>query len=512
MSTTPAHVARVLARLDERAIGATAREPNVWNIDCPVCRLPAILRDVNWPTAAEPDQRKVRVFCGTCSEEQVMAALKLRERDMFLRYGPGDSLTPGGVVDGVPSTTWTPLDLGPIVEGLRSGRIVGPVPSLMVRSDGVALLYPGEVHSLAGEPETGKGWMVLATCAAVLASETASVLYLDFEDAPPSIVGRLMALGVADDAIVDRFIYQRPADPFSAEEFYRVIKSRPFSLAVIDGVSEAYSLLGLDPYSNPDAARFLASVPRPLAATGAAVLEVDHVIKAKDARGRYAIGAQHKLAGVASAYSTEVVRAPSRTTDGLIKLKVEKDRHGHVRGHASGGVIAFVHIRPRDDGAGVSVTFDPPDAAVEAAAEFRPTALMEKTSRFLEDEPGANRRAIRSGVQGNTRWADEALRLLIAEGHVEVRQHGAAREHHVIRPYRQVDDPADRDHVTKPCAGRDQNTVVRDRDHVTPPIGARVTEHTRAGAHKDRDRDHDDEDLIAEAERILAKHGGGADE
>ena len=48
---------------------------------------------------------------------------------------------------------------------------------------------------------------------------------------------------------------------------------------------------------------------RPIAAAGAAVVLIDHVAKDKEKRGRYAIGAQHKLAGVAVAYGIEVLRA-----------------------------------------------------------------------------------------------------------------------------------------------------------------------------------------------------------
>lgn len=405
----------------------------------------------------------------------------------------------GSAVQPPMSTTWRAVDLRPIVEGVRDGRLVGPVPTLLQRSDGVFLMYRGEVHSLAGEPESGKGFMMAATSADVLDTGE-HVLYMDFEDGPVSIVSRLLAHGVEPDTIIERFAYVRPADPFNAEAFYGLITGQQFALAVIDGVSEAYALLGLDPYSNPDAAKFLTQLPRPLAARGAAVVEIDHVIKAKEGRGRYAIGAQHKLAGVAVAYSTDVVTVPSRTSDGLIKLKVEKDRHGHVRGHARSGVIALVHIRPEDGGDRVTVTFDPPDGG-ETGDEFRPTALMEKTSRFLEAEPGANTRAVRVGVQGNTKWAGEALRILIREGFVRREPHGTSQLHYSVRPYRQDHD---RDPVTKACSERDQNTSVGDRDPVTPPIGhgSRNThpEHT----HNQCDRDHD---LQTRAQRLSDEYG-----
>ena len=341
-----------------------------------------------------------------------------------------------------PTSSWEPVDLAAIVAGVQAGEIVGPVPRLMRRSDGVALLYPGEVHQLAGEPESGKGMIALHESARRLA-EAENVLYLDFEDSPASIVTRLLALGATAEQIIERFAYIRPVDPLNAAQFYTVTHQRPHSLAVIDGVSEAYALLGLDLGDNLDAAKFLATLPRPIAETGAAVLLIDHVAKAKDTRGRYALGAQHKLAGVAAAYSTEIITAPSRQTAGTVKLRIEKDRHGHVRGHAQGGVIALVHITPLDDGQRIDVRVDAPDTtSTDADGNYRPTVLMERVSRFVEAQPGATLRTIRDGVTGKGAYVDQAARVLIAEGFVQPRADGQARRHYTLREYRKADEDA----------------------------------------------------------------------
>ncbi len=338
-------------------------------------------------------------------------------------------------------SSWHPLNLAPVVAGLQAGEIVGPVPKLMTRTDGVRLLYPGEVQSLAGEPESGKGWITLATATLVIASG-AGVLYLDFEDSPASIVERLLTLGAAPDAILEHFAYARPTEPFTSAAFDSLLNGRSYALAIIDGVSDAYALLGLDPYNNPDAAKFLAALPRPLAARGAAVLEVDHVVKAKEARGRYALGAQHKLAGIAAAYSTDVINTPSRANAGLIKLKVEKDRHGHVRGHAQAGVIALVHITPADDGERVTVTLDPPDSD-SAGGEFRPTLLMTRVSEFVNNQPGASRNTIRRSVAGRGEWVDKALSLLINEGYISRRKEGQTYAHYTLHHYQNQPGPTE---------------------------------------------------------------------
>jgi hypothetical protein len=334
-------------------------------------------------------------------------------------------------------STWLPIDLATIVASIEAGEIVGTVPELMPRTDGVALLYPGEVHSLAGEPESGKGWIIAAESARLI-NAGGQVLYLDFEDSPARIVGRLLALAARPGAILDHFAYARPCDPIKAAALDELYRDRTDRLAVIDGVTNAYSLLGLDADSNADASRFLAIVARPLADRGAAVVLVDHVTKSRETRGRFPIGAQHKLAGVALALSVEVVNPPSRQRAGLVKLKVEKDRHGHVRGHAQSGVVALVRITPADGGDRVTVTLDAPDATTSDGT-FRPTFLMERISQLVERAPGIAAKAIRDGVQGKNSAIDTGLRVLIAEGYIEQRHDGPAHRHYPLRPFATTD-------------------------------------------------------------------------
>jgi hypothetical protein len=360
-----------------------------------------------------------------------------------------------------PSSTWWPINLAPIVAGLQAGEIVGPVPQLTPRTDGPCLLYPGEIHSLAGEPETGKGWIALAAAAAVIANG-GHVLYVDCEDAPASIVSRLLALGAPPDAILDRFTYIRPSDPFTTATLDALLAKRTYTLAIIDGLSEAYTLLGLDPYSNVDAAKFLATLARPIADAGTAVLLIDHVVKAKDGRGRYALGAQHKLAGIAVAYSTDAIRTPSRTNAGLIKLKIEKDRHGHVRSHAIADVIALAHITPDNDGENVAVTLEPPDNSVNDAGEFRPTVLMGRVWEYINDEPGASRNTIRDTVKGRGEWVDQALTLLITEGYIDRRKEGKSYAHYSLSDYQNPPFPT----VSQPSPGNGSPTV----SHGSPPL------------------------------------------
>jgi hypothetical protein len=369
-------------------------------------------------------------------------------------------------------TSWWPIDLGPIVAGLQAGKIVGPVPRLMTRTDGPCLLYPGEIHSLAGEPETGKGWIALATTAATI-TDGGHVLYLDCEDSPASIVSRLLALGVPAAHILERFVYVRPTDPFTAPTLDALLASHTYTLAVIDGLSEAYALLGLDSYNNNEVAKFLSALARPIAAAGAAVLLIDHVVKAKEGRGRYALGAQHKLAGIAVAYTTDTITAPSRTQAGLIKLKLEKDRHGHVRSHAHSGTIALVHITPDHDGQTVTVTLEPPETSVSDTGQFLPTLLMSRVSEFVHEHPGASLNAIKESITGRGEWISKAVDLLVTDGHIERQKHGKSYTHHHLRNYQPQPSPTD----SQPIPGLGSSDRVpespplRDSDSGTTPTG-----------------------------------------
>ncbi len=334
------------------------------------------------------------------------------------------------------ATSWTPVDLASALDGTAADA----APTVLARSDGVALMYPGRRHLVMGEPEACKGWMMLAASTQILA-EGGRVLYVDFEDSAASVVGRLLALGVDPDAIRDRLLYVRPDAAITSRDRDLILELAPtIQLAVFDGVTEAMVLHGLDLNSNTDVATWAERLSKPLARAGVPVVEIDHVVKDKEARGRYAIGAQHKLAGVDVAYSLEVVEPFGRGRDGKVKVVIKKDRPGHVRGHADDrDVAAFIHLTSSPSG-GVSVSLSAPDSEQPAAAAFRPTGLMEKMSKVLEGEPGMTRNELRASVGGRAKYVDLARQILVTEGYVEVRQDGQAHRHHAIRIYRETDD------------------------------------------------------------------------
>lgn len=340
----------------------------------------------------------------------------------------GVPLNIGSAESSARRTTWAHVPL----EAILNGEHGEPMPSILARTDGRCLIYRERAHTLHAEPEALKTWLALGACAEQLAAGE-TVLYIDCEDSATSIVQRLRALGTDGDAMRRRFIYIRPDEPLAAEaltDFESALESTP-SLAVIDGVTEAFSRQGLNPLDNGDVASWLDLLPRRLIAAGAAVLLLDHVVKDREQRGRYAIGAQHKLAGVDVAYSMRVLEPFAHGHDGLVAIKVEKDRPGRVREFADGGQVALLRARSEDGGA-VTISLEPPETG---NAAFRPTVLMERVSLAVEADPGLSKRAIREAVRGKATAVDLALELLAAEGYVDAQRDGHTIRHYPVRRF-----------------------------------------------------------------------------
>lgn len=337
---------------------------------------------------------------------------------------------------------WQPVDISAALTG--HGDLA---PTVLTRDDGPALFYDSKVHSISGEPESLKTWLILVAAAQLL-NKGERVVWLDFEDSATSVVGRLKALGCTAAAIVKSFSYVRPTDPLptGVEIHADGLTSRPVppSLVVIDGVTEAMALHGLEPNSNSDVAAFANLLAKPLARgaypselTGPAVVLIDHLVKNREQRSRFAIGAQHKLAGLdGAAYLIDLKQPFGHGKHGIARLDVAKDRPGRVREHAAGNHIADLHLRSEADGS-VLAELHAPDAT-SPTGTFRPTVLMERVSQFLEAsvEP-RSLRDVQSGVKGNTAAKRAALNCLVDEGHVARDTDGGAHLHRSTRPFRQ---------------------------------------------------------------------------
>lgn len=273
---------------------------------------------------------------------QLRGALARVERDkdvdgaIELALGAVSDLETYASGPGTAATDWDDVDLTAVLDGSHKPLL----PTVGARDDGVGLFYPGRVNGIQGESEAGKSWVALISCLVEI-NRGNHVFYLDFEDSEEGVIGRLLLLGALPETIRDLFHYVRPGTtptPHLLRAFARRVGERKATLVVVDGVTEAMTLLGMELKENSEIARFGRMLLRPLADTGAAVVSLDHVVKNNESRGRYALGGVHKLNGVDGVqYMLEAIHPFGINTEGRSRLRVAKDRPAQVRKNALPG-------------------------------------------------------------------------------------------------------------------------------------------------------------------------------
>ena len=343
--------------------------------------------------------------------------------------------------DGGQHTSWWPVDLAE----LFSGDHQPPAPALYQRDDGQPMLYAGKCHAFNGESESGKSWAALIACVQTIRAG-GHVLYLDFEDTADTVVTRLLALGAKPAQVLERFHYAQPHEPIFTKsgrftpanaDLADTLERFTPALAVIDGVTEAMTMHGLSLVDNAEYATFHGALPRRLALAGAAVVQIDHVTKDRENRGRWAIGAQHKLAAMDGAvFSFAVAKPFGLGRHGITKMSIEKDRPGALRQHALGKRIADLHLESDPDTHALAWRIELPDTPEGDDGTMRPTIVMERVSRFLEDHPqGMSKRSIRAAVPGGNDMIDLAIDLLL-DGFITIEKDGQSHRHISTKAYR----------------------------------------------------------------------------
>lgn len=332
-------------------------------------------------------------------------------------------------------TGWEPVDLGPYLDSSYRP----PQPELLQRQDGQALMYPGRVHWLSGEPEAMKTWLALLACSQVL-SDGRHAVYIDLEDGPGGMTARLLDLGVPASVVQEQFHYLNPPGGLGyATRASLAPMVAGADLLVIDAATESLSQQGLSSKDDTDIAKWLDLLPRWAAKLGPAVVVLDHVVKDAESRGRWATGSQHKLSGLDGvAFTLEVVQPGGRGITGRSRLYVSKDRHGQVRGPCTVPTAGHRHwagdLVVDSSDPMLEVVLHPPG---EREGPFRPTVLMQRVSEALT---AAGRplsgRDVEDRVSGKSQAIRQALAALVDDGHVAVEAgpHNS-KQHRLVRPY-----------------------------------------------------------------------------
>ena len=372
---------------------------------------------------------------------------------------------------------------------LASGVELPPTPTVFKREDGQGLFYRGAVNDLHGEPGCGKS-MIAQIAAAQELKQGHDVIYIDYEDSARNVVKRLLLLGVTGEQIVQHLHYVRPsAKPSSPTSLGGWRETLDYAdtatLAVIDGVTSCLAYAGLDSNSGDDIAAWYNTMPRLISACGPAVVLIDHVVKSKDNRGRYAGGSMQKLALIDGiSYSVDMTKPVGKGVRGTIVIKSGKDRISEIEEHcavswgSNGSHLreaARIEINSTNPKL-MHVTIARPNMMPSEDRQakrdnFRPTGLMEKLSQLIEnsiEEPSQSELfdALKSdGSSAKTAIMSKAIRLLLEEGYVTNRasKHNRAC-YRSIRAYRQMDDPKSDSFVDR--MSREEVSELDDENHL----------------------------------------------
>jgi hypothetical protein len=246
------------------------------------------------------------------------------------------------------------------------------MPSVLRRTDGQGLLYPGRTNSLVAGTESGKTWIALHACVEAI-GDGLPVMFIDLEDGPAGTVDRLKALGVGYEDMIHSFTYLHPDDPISALQHNRWgrraaddlgTKNHGFlmrelaavnpRLIIVDGMSVLYGLHGLDTNDVTGTDHINNWLKELVLNDETTVVVIDHTGKGA-VRGSTPIGSQHKLSMVQGAcIQVFPVTKPRRGGIGELELIVIKDRPGWVRkvseGREGHELAAFATVNSEKDG------------------------------------------------------------------------------------------------------------------------------------------------------------------
>lgn len=322
--------------------------------------------------------------------------------------------------------SWTPRNL------LEIAATPPAAPTLIEADGGGSLLYPGLLHLISGEPETGKSWLALIPSVQLLHAGR-SVLWIDTDGAGPGdTLERLRALGAADREIA-RFHYVDPDRAAPRERLLAICQATTPDLIVWDALTGALTIYELDSHRDQAIEVFRRTTGDIW--PGATELWLDHVNKNPDNRNGYSTGSHRKAGLVKVHLQLAAPRKLSREQPGLITISAPKDRPGfHRRGPS--GRVGDLHLTP--DGFGrVEWSLRLGSDAV-ATETFRPTVYMEKVSRLLEQLGApASKNRIERQVEGKAPHIRKAVDVLVEEGYITV-EAGARNAilHRLVRPFR----------------------------------------------------------------------------
>jgi hypothetical protein len=212
------------------------------------------------------------------------------------------------------------------ISTLLRQAIDGELPPPEVAVDD--LLYATGVHWLSGHPGSGKSIIALAIAQMVMLEER-PVVWLDYENGMNMTVRRMAEVGIAYEKATALFHYAWY--PPKAETYLNDVAEKfPGALVVVDSVSKALSLAGIDENSPGEVTNWTVPLIRACKMNDLPMLVIDHVAKHSKPTDSYARGAGAKQADTDVHFKVEVLEPFNRERSGLVCLHQAKDREGYL--------------------------------------------------------------------------------------------------------------------------------------------------------------------------------------
>jgi hypothetical protein len=168
---------------------------------------------------------------------------------------------------------------------------------------------------------------------------------------------------------------------------------------------------------------------------------LDHVIKDREGRGRYALGGVHKLNAVSGAGYLLVNRAPfGIAVTGRSSILISKDRPGQLRAHglhSTGGLFSYGDlVMTSHDRDRAEIRIWPPREKEHNDQPSQPTIYMIRIAEALRKHGELkSKNHIETAVEGKATTIREALNCLISDGYVN-----GCSPYKLLKPYPPEDE------------------------------------------------------------------------
>ena len=303
------------------------------------------------------------------------------------------------------------------------------LPALLTRSDGATIFYAGKVNTVFGEPGMAKCWVALKTALEAL-ENGGRVLWWDFEDKPDTMYRRAKALGKLDLITGENVAFIKDNNILELDEdglpnlaltcaVEWLAEGGIYSVVIIDAAESSGA-----PSDGSPVTEWGKEKVQPFSSRSVGALILDHVPKRRQERPRGAIGSQHKLAKIDGAAIAITGKAWTKTQDGALVLRLEKDRQGDVPGNV-GAKIAVV--KGHYEGELLTISIDPPNQDDDGEEDVYMMLLDVIGAAGAEGVRGT--KALMGMVKGKNGPKHEAISMLIGDGLVVQTKDGKAQVH-----------------------------------------------------------------------------------